>query len=318
MNIAVHIVTWNGALFLPELFKSLSNQEGVDLYYRFYDNGSGDESVALINEWLSTRQGEIIVSPTNIGFSGGHNVLMAKATETYIAVLNQDVVLSKNYLLSLKKILDGNADYAAASGVLLRTNDSNDIDSAGLKITRYHKVLDIHTWPTALSHQEVFGVPAAAVLYKNQALQYVAYKKNDQHFVYPDTFQSYKEDVDLSYRFLLAGWKSVIVTGVIAKHARGLKEESGHTTRPSFANYNSYRNHWLFLNQTASFSWASYTGLCVLVFEALKFGWYLFTQPKTLWALQEVWQLRADTANKRAQNMAREWHAKYVSKWYGK
>jgi cellulose synthase/poly-beta-1,6-N-acetylglucosamine synthase-like glycosyltransferase len=64
---------------------------------------------------------------------------------------------------------------------------------------------------------EVFGVSAAAGLYRRAALEQVAL----DGAVLDPRFVMYKEDVDLAWRLRAAGWIAAVHTDAVAFHARG-------------------------------------------------------------------------------------------------
>ena len=64
--------------------------------------------------------------------------------------------------------------------------------------------------------EQVFGVSAAALVARREALESVRVAGE----YLDETFFMYKEDVDLSWRFRLAGWECWYVPSAVAYHAR--------------------------------------------------------------------------------------------------
>jgi len=75
----------------------LSELEGIDATVSIVDNNSGDESLAIIREWISSndadRRVSIIESPTNSGFAAGNNVGIKAQSARYYLLLNSDTLI---------------------------------------------------------------------------------------------------------------------------------------------------------------------------------------------------------------------------------
>src|ERR671924_1039651 len=95
------------------------------------------------------------------------------------------------------------------------------IDSVGLRMGRARRAADIgqgepddgrfDAW------REVFGVSAAAALYRRAALEAVS----DDGQIFDERFFMYKEDVDLAWRLRLRGYRAGVDGVAIGWHARG-------------------------------------------------------------------------------------------------
>lgn len=322
-ELAIHIVTWNGAKYLPALLSSLellSNKDKV--IFRILDNGSNDETVAILNNWSKQHGAWLLTLTENIGFSGGHNRLFNEATEKYIALVNQDMVLEADYFTTIVDKLESDDKIGSASGVLFRMSNGEKksvIDTAGLGIARYHSVFDRHELPAQIC-KAVFGVSAACSVYRVSALNAVAYRSDNKTSMFSEYFHSYKEDVDLAYRLQLAGWDSVVLTNAIAWHERGIRiEESRHSAiRPYVLSYQSYRNHLLFLLHTASYNLMSWTAVTVAVYELIKMAWLLVREPKVLKAWKDIWAWRSDILIKRQSIRQGNFMPNRIVQWYGK
>jgi N-acetylglucosaminyl-diphospho-decaprenol L-rhamnosyltransferase len=71
------------------------------------DNASGDGSAETIADWIASQPADtpvhLVLSDTNTGFSGGHNLGIAAGVADYYLVLNSDAILRPGFL---KAILD--------------------------------------------------------------------------------------------------------------------------------------------------------------------------------------------------------------------
>ena len=80
MKLSVHLVTWNGAKYIPFLLASLKNQTNKNWTLFILDNNSTDNTVESIQKELINfpAQSRLIVNAKNNGFAGGHNQLYAE------------------------------------------------------------------------------------------------------------------------------------------------------------------------------------------------------------------------------------------------
>src|SRR6185312_10447571 len=75
----------------------------------------------------------IFRSPTNLGFAGGNNAAYRHATGDFIALINNDVILDRDWLATVAAVLDADPKLAAVQTILRR--DETTIDGAGIDIS---------------------------------------------------------------------------------------------------------------------------------------------------------------------------------------
>jgi GT2 family glycosyltransferase len=148
---------------------------------------------------------------------------------------------------------------AAICGKILKYDFSEDkktniIDSAGLYCFRNRRVIDegqgMEDKGQYNKEKEVFGVSGACPIYRREALEDV--KIFGEYF--DEDFFMYKEDVDLSWRFRLFGWKCYYLPEAIGYHGRGtgilkrfshLEVLKNRGKLSKFTKYYSYKNQRL-------------------------------------------------------------------------
>lgn len=293
-KVAINLVTWNGAKFVEQCLKSAANQSYKDFSVLIIDNGSTDETAEIICERFP--QWKIIRHRENLGFAKAHNQAIHWTDSEYVLCLNQDVVLAPDFLAEAVKFLDAHQLCAAISGKIYRLQDdqmTKYVDSLGLKIYKNFRVIDRECGVVDEGQfdnpEEVFGASGAVPVYRRKALEEVRFQ---QEF-FDESFFSYKEDVDLAFRLRLAGWQCWFVPSAAAYHERTVSAPLSEMTRyqvaqnrrrkSAFANFHSYRNHLYFLIKCLpKFS------LRVFLYEALKFIFVLFFEPKNLRAWRDV------------------------------
>lgn len=326
-KLSVNLVTWNGAKYIPFLFDSLRKQSFKDWSFYVLDNGSSDSTVELIKKELENFSVEhrLIVSSENAGFAGGHARAFRETKSDYVLLLNQDMYLSPDCFEKMVGFMEKNPDVAAATPRLMRWNFaqagenleksfSGDIDALGLKIFRNRRVVEQYTkenWEDIKKKTgdcdilEVFGVSGAFPVYRRSGLQSTLLANGD---FLDSSYHSYKEDVDLSFRFLSAGYRSCVILNTCAYHDRagaGPKEmDDGSAarnkkTQSEWVKYHSYKNHIATLIKN-EYGWNFSLDLpWILWYELKKLGYFLLFDPRVILGLRELWKNRAIIANNR-------------------
>lgn len=313
-KVIISLLTWNGARYLPWLVSSLQAQTFKGWTLLVLDNASGDDSVKVMAENLPGAK--IIRQKKNIGFARGHNLIMNWTESDYILVLNQDVILDKDYLQKLVNFMNKNPKVASAAGKLMywdfaEGRQSDRIDSFGLKIDHKRFVYDYLQGQAdrETENTEVFGLSATAVLYRRRALESVADNKSENyHEFFDEDFFAYKEDVDLAWRLRLAGWQNWLVATTRGYHHRTVS--GGANIRfmfkhRSMANRLSYRNHLITLYKNSFYKNIFQDFWPIWWYETRKLLYLSIFERKTLAGLGEFLSLLPTLRRKRKFIMAR-------------
>src|SRR3989339_295376 len=177
-KLSIHLVTWNGAKYIPHLFDSLRNQTFKDWQLLVIDNNSSDNTVELIKQELTNFPVfyQVIENQSNLGFAGGQNLAFKKTDTEYFLMLNQDIYLVPDCLEKVVNFLDTHAEAAVVSPRLMKWAFSkikenfhltftDQIDSLGLKIYRNRRVVEQYaqlSW-SEVSASLLAGGPALSV-----------------------------------------------------------------------------------------------------------------------------------------------------------
>jgi GT2 family glycosyltransferase len=179
------------------------------------DNGSTDGSAQYLAErWPEVR---VVELPENAGFPAAINRGIEASRGEYIALLNNDLELSADWLERLAGELDQKPGLGFVTGKILRFAERDVIEQAG------H---DFYTCgmfaPRGLDEQDTGQydepartaiVTAAAAMYRRDAVGRVG--------AFDEDYFLYCEDADLCLRILLAGYGGLYVPGPEAYHVRG-------------------------------------------------------------------------------------------------
>ena len=86
--VSVIIPNWNGAAHLPACLDALRRQTFSDQETIVVDNGSTDDSLALLAEHYPEIQ--IVALPENLGYAGGCNAGLSAAQSEVLVILSND------------------------------------------------------------------------------------------------------------------------------------------------------------------------------------------------------------------------------------
>ena len=181
--------------------------------------------------WPGAR---VIHMASNSGFAAACNRGIQAGDCEYVLVLNQDARLEPDYLRRLINRLDSDSSLAVVGGKLLHQQEPSVppdglIDTCGIEMRRGRRPVDMAQGDVDDGRpgewREVFGVCAAAALYRRAALQQVATERQ----VFAEAFFMHKEDVDLAWRLRSAGYRAGVDTSAIGYHARGVRRATDVT-----------------------------------------------------------------------------------------
>lgn len=213
---AVVIPNWNGELSIASCLKSVTEQT-LSSHIIVVDNGSVDGSIKMIQ--TKFPEVDLVLNKRNLGFAGGVNSGISRAIESdakYVALLNNDAIADKDWLKRLVNSMEESPNVGIATCKLL-TMDKKTIDSTGdmytiwgLPYPRGRGETDINKYDLST---HVFSASGGASIYRVKMLSSIG--------LFDEDFFAYYEDIDISFRAQLAGWKIIYVPRAIAYHSIG-------------------------------------------------------------------------------------------------
>lgn len=275
VNALISILNWNGAIDSVKAVESLWQQVGVDYDLVVVDNNSDEP---FVQEGV-----EIIHNSENLGFSGGHNILLQKAIDEnykYILLMNNDAVLRKNTLKTLVETLDSNPKAAAVSPKIV--NQGGEVWFGGgvySKATSKSRHLLTEDY---ISTTKVDFVSGCCLMIRVEALKRIG--------LLDDTFFLYFEDTDWSVRARHAGYELLYEPSAVAVH--NVSSSLGASS-PTYMYYN-LRNHLLMVRKHVSLiykplAWMVWLKDVLIMYVRVMLFWrkdyfeYLKTPPLALW-----------------------------------
>lgn len=234
-RISVVIPNWNGAHLLRGCLDSLRRQTFRDFVTYVVDNGSKDESLAMMRD----EYPEVVVVPlpVNVGFASGVNAGIRASAGEYVILLNNDTEADADWLAELVAYMDSHPEYAYAASKLLDFRQRDIIDCVADGFSIYGIPFKVGARERDVGQYdrpfELFGACAAASLYRRSML--------DDIGLFDDDYFAYVEDVEIALRAQIAGYRGVAVTSAKVFHM-GSASSGGQPS--AFTVRLSARNVW--------------------------------------------------------------------------
>ena len=237
-NLAIIVLNWNGADDALECINSLA-QQTLKPTIIVVDNHSHDNSVMRFEQYQTEHPSvdyTIIANDKNLGFAGGINTGLVHARKQgfeYIGVLNPDAIADKKWCRALVDELSSQPKCGIVTGILQR-RDGKTLDTTGDFYTTWglpgprNRDEPVKNAPDKPG--EVFGATGGGAIYRAAIF--------DDIDMFDEDFFMYYEDVDLSFRAQLAGWKVRFTPKAIAYHKIGASSKKV----PGLAVYNTFKN----------------------------------------------------------------------------
>ncbi len=229
--VSVVIPNWNGRDLLAACLRSLESQTFRDFDVLVVDDGSTDDSVAMVRHEFPGVH--VHALPANQGFCYAVNAGLAVVRGDLILLLNNDMTLHPDFLAHLTEAAR-TSSAAMFAPIIVWRDDPMTLYSAGdlqrangrPESIGFRSPLEGFTFPA-----QIFGVSAGAALYRRQVFETVG--------LLDPWFNIYFSDSDLSFRARLAGFGAELAPEAVAYHV-GSASLFGRTlkrTRQCFVNH---------------------------------------------------------------------------------
>jgi hypothetical protein len=220
---AVVILNWNGIPWLQKFLAIVVKfSAGMDTVVYLADNGSTDGSA----EWVSNNFNDvrIIRIESNQGFAGGYNLALKQITAKYFVLLNSDAEVTEGWLDPMIKHLDQNPDVASCQPKIRSFHNRDYFEYAGAAGGYIDKFGYTFCRGRIFEHIEKdFGQydNCTDIFWSSGACMMVRSEAWVQCGGFDDDFFAHMEEVDLCWRFHLAGLRVSCVPESIVYHAGG-------------------------------------------------------------------------------------------------
>jgi len=218
IDISIIIVNYNGARWLQPCLDAVLQTAPASTEVIVVDNASADESRAILQRYASaqpaaTAHVRLVPLDENRGFAGGNNAGARIAQGDRLVFLNNDTLVRPGWLEALQAPLLRDAQVFTTAR-LVYMHDPTIIDSAGDGWTRAGSAFKRGHGRPADAFQaatEVFGACGAAFMMRRAVFEELQGFDEDFFLAF--------EDVDLSYRARLLGYRCMYTPDAIVEHA---------------------------------------------------------------------------------------------------
>ncbi len=214
------VPNFNGQQHLKDCLTSLAKQSYKEIKTVFIDNASKDKSVQYVKD-LPGLDIDILCLDRNYGFAhainNGVKYCIENYNPKYIALLNNDTKVDKNWLKYLIKAIESESNIAAVASNILFYDNPEIINSQGATstiigdgygINMFKRREDIKRFP-----KKVIFACGAAMLLKTESLNEIG--------LFDDRYFAYNEDLDWGWRANLFGYKIIFAEKAIVYHKFG-------------------------------------------------------------------------------------------------
>jgi GT2 family glycosyltransferase len=237
--VSIIVLNYNGGDFLVEAISSVLKSNYSNFEVILADNGSTDGSVLRVKMLFKDSRLRIIENRENLQYAAGNNLAVAKARGDYIALLNNDVSVSSNWLRPMVDCLLSDSQIGACQSKLLQYFDRRLFDSAGGFMTangvggnRGFDEVDNGQYDEC---EPIFVAKGAAMLIRKDLFRKIG--------GFDPFYVALYEDVDLSWRIYLAGFKIIYTPQSVVYHVGRASSKKN----PSKETFLSVRNSLLTL-----------------------------------------------------------------------
>ena len=211
-SISVIVLNYNGLQHLEPCFSSLFalDYPSDRLELILADNASTDGSREFMQEHFP--QVRVLAMPHNYGFSKGNNLGAEQARGQFVAFLNNDMRVDRQWLIELVQPLLRTPDVICAGSKILSWNGEY-IDFAGSAANMLGYGLQ-EGWgepPEAFGEEKLILAPCGGAMLIDRQVFLDCGGFDEDYF-------SFYEDLDLGWRLWLWGYKVIFVSRAIAYH----------------------------------------------------------------------------------------------------
>ena len=235
-SVLVVILNWNAPGETADTVASVLKMDYDNCNIAIIENGSTDDSVAVLTPILSDRV-RLLQSPINLGYTGGCNLgfdLALKERFDYIWLLNSDAITPPRTLTSLVATAESSPTIGMVSPLIASIdNEARYVHVAGLfkpSIPACESTRD-----PEVARQWMQSSPERVMLLGTALLVKVALVRAIGKLD-SDLF-AYWEDCDYSVRTFKAGFRNVVDFNSVVHHTEKSAKDAVHEIKPHYWYY---------------------------------------------------------------------------------
>jgi len=206
-KVSIIIINYNGKHHLESCLESLLKINYNNTEIIIVDNNSTDDSVNFVSK--NFPDVILIRLNENKGFAEPNNIASKVATGDLLLFLNNDTIVTPSFISEMIKPIQQDSDIGICQSLLLKPDES--IDSSGDFIDTLGVVYNSKTQISEI--REISSARGASMMIKKNLFEQLEGFDKKFYFSF--------EDVDLSWRCWIAGYKVLIIPKSIVYHLGG-------------------------------------------------------------------------------------------------
>jgi len=273
--VSIVIPHYNGSEMLKTCLKSLQKTTYPNFNIIIVDNASEDDSVEMVSTEFPSV--EIIRLSSNKGYAGGCNAgIVAAEKSDYIVLFNNDALVEPEWLSIMVDTMESDDTVAACQPKILSITNKGYFDYSGAA----GGLMDKYAYPFARGRiiatieqdkgqyddkSSIFWASGTACILRNSALEKVG--------ELDEVFFAHMEEIDLCWRFRLAGYKIMVVPESTIYHQSGATLSAAAFKKK----YLNHRNSILMMLKNYSLSSLFNLFPARIMIESMAMGYSLLT-----------------------------------------
>jgi len=215
MKLSVIIVNYNVELYLQQCLLSVFQSKNIDFEVFVVDNNSSDDSCKMMKEKFPHVR--LIENKCNVGFAKANNQALALSKGEYVLLLNPDTVVAEDTFENVCRFMDEHPN-AGGLGVKMLDGYGNFLPESKRGFpSPFVAFCKIFGLSKLFPKTHLFGKYHVRYLNENQihavdilagAFMLIRSETLEKIGFLDEIFFMYGEDIDMSYRITLAGYKN--------------------------------------------------------------------------------------------------------------
>jgi GT2 family glycosyltransferase len=251
-SVVVSIVSFNSKGHMGRCLDAVFSQTYRPLEVYVIDNASVDGTADFVAQ--NYPAAKLIRSSVNLGYGGGHNLAIRSTRASYVLALNPDADLSSTFIEELVSAMEKHPCTGIAGGKLyslrgatIDYTSEKTIDVTWLDIEKKRRQVCYAQFDRDSAHSSsqrlVFAIDGAAMFLRRTMLEEI--RIEGEYF--DEDFFAGKEDLDISWRAQLCGWKCLYVPSAVGHHIRTFTSQDRRVDISEVLRTGSIRNRYLLI-----------------------------------------------------------------------
>lgn len=212
--VSIIILTFNQLKYTKECVESIERYTSVPYEIIFVDNGSSDGTPDYLRTYAKNHHNvSLILNEENRGFAGGNNQGIAQTKGNYILLLNNDVVVTKNWLERLISHMDKHPDIGMVGPMSNSVSGPQQVDKVpyGKNMESMQKFAQDFTVSHSGKVTDLMRLVGFCLLIRKEVIDVIG--GLDENY----RSGNYEDD-DLCLRSFIAGYRNVMAGDVFVHH----------------------------------------------------------------------------------------------------